>query len=76
MRRSLVLAIAPALWLEAAQGQEAAPGPDLDFLEYLGSWDEGEDEWLDVEEWRRAEADGNRRGSRRERQRDDDDESE
>jgi len=25
--------------------------PDLDFLAYLGSWQEGDEEWLAVAEW-------------------------
>ena len=25
--------------------------PDLDFLEYLGSWQESDEEWLAVAEW-------------------------
>ena len=29
------------------------PAPDLDFLEYLGTWAEGDDEWLAVEEFRK-----------------------
>lgn len=80
MRRLLVLAVAPALWLEAAKAQEAepAPGPDLEFLEYLGAWGDGEDEWLEIEEWHKddgEEADEDRGRSERERKRDDDDES-
>ena len=26
-------------------------GPDSDFLEYLGSWEEGDEDWLAVAEW-------------------------
>ena len=29
------------------------PGPDLDFLEYLGAWAEEDDEWLAIEEWQK-----------------------
>ena len=28
--------------------------PDLDFLEYLGSWQESDEEWLAVAEWEEA----------------------
>ena len=28
--------------------------PDLDFLEYLGSWQESDEEWLAVAEWEGA----------------------
>ena len=30
--------------------------PDLDFLEYLGAWAEGDDEWIAIEEWRKDNA--------------------
>jgi hypothetical protein len=46
------------LWLvPAAQAQEppAEPGLDLDFLEYLGSWQGEDDEWLAIEEWRKGD---------------------
>jgi hypothetical protein len=82
-------------WLTGASAQEVEPergrgppAPDLDFLEYLGTWAEGDDEWLAIEEWRKdlsADAKGAQRakddkgaedveGS--ESERDDDDESE
>ena len=36
----------------AATGAKAAEEtPDLDFLEYLGSWQENDEEWLAVSEW-------------------------
>jgi hypothetical protein len=81
MRRLLVLAVAPVLWLDAAAAQDAepAPPPDLDFLEYLGTWGDGEDEWLEIEEWRKGddeEAGEGRERPERERERDDGDESE
>ncbi len=45
--------LALGCWLGGAQAQEAeeAPGPDLDFLEYLGTWAEDDEEWLAIEEW-------------------------
>ncbi len=36
--------------------REQAAAPDLDFLEYLGAWAEGDDEWLAIEEWRKENA--------------------
>jgi hypothetical protein len=88
-------ALRPALvvlccgWLAAARAQEAppqrgreAPAPDLDFLEYLGTWAEGDDEWLAIEEWRKdntADADDDKEVEgvkEAESERDDDDESE
>jgi hypothetical protein len=47
-------------WLTGRRAQEGEPergrgppSPDLDFLEYLGTWAEGDDEWLAIEEWRK-----------------------
>jgi hypothetical protein len=68
-------------WLTGAHAQQAEPaeppGPDLDFLEYLGAWAEEDDEWLAIEEWEKdqaAEPDEDTQGS--ETEKDDDDESE
>jgi hypothetical protein len=52
--RSLVAAVlALGCWLPGGHAQEAdeAAAPDLDFLEYLGTWAEDDDEWLAIEEW-------------------------
>jgi hypothetical protein len=78
---SAVLALAWC-WMAGAGAQEVEPespepGPELDFLEYLGAWAEEDDEWLAIEEWQKdldaeAEEDAEESGSRRE----DDDESE
>jgi hypothetical protein len=53
-------------WLAGAHAQEREQGrqeqreqaaaPDLDFLEYLGAWAEGDDEWLAIEEFRKENA--------------------
>jgi hypothetical protein len=53
-------------WLVGAHAQEREQGrqqqreqgaaPDLDFLEYLGAWAEGDDEWLAIETWRKENA--------------------
>ncbi|HET7607446.1 MAG TPA: hypothetical protein VFL84_02125 [Gammaproteobacteria bacterium] len=46
-------------WLTGVRAQEGGPergrdaAPDLDFLEYLGAWAEGDEEWLAIEELRR-----------------------
>jgi hypothetical protein len=69
-------------WLTSmgAQAQEtepSPPGPDLDFLEYLGAWAEEDDEWLAIEEWQKdpaEEPDEDPDGA--EKEKDDDDESE
>jgi len=76
--RSALLALG-CWWLTGAHAQEAEqpPGPDLDFLEYLGTWAEEDDEWLAIEEWEKdevAEPDEDTQGSAAEK--DDDDESE
>jgi hypothetical protein len=54
---SLVCALG-GLWLaRGAHAQDAkeppAPAPDLDFLEYLGTWQADDDEWLVSEEWQK-----------------------
>ena len=49
-------------WLTGIRAQEAGPergrdaAPDLEFLEYLGAWAEGDEEWLAIEEWRKGDA--------------------
>jgi hypothetical protein len=77
--RSALLALG-CWWLtgtEAQQVEPVEPGPDLDFLEYLGTWAEEDDEWLAIEEWQKdeaAEPDEDPEGS--EPEKGDDDESE
>jgi hypothetical protein len=70
-------------WLAGAHAQETerereeGPAPDLDFLEYLGTWAEEDDEWLALETWEKdnaEDADEDPKGP--ESERDDDDESE
>ena len=34
-----------------SRAEQPEPGPELDFLEYLGAWAEEDDEWLAIEEW-------------------------
>jgi hypothetical protein len=72
-------------WLAAAHAQAPAPergqdpAPDLDFLEYLGTWAEEDDEWLAIETWQRdvgGDADENEEPEEPESNGDDDDESE
>ena len=36
-----------------AQETEQEQGPDLDFLEYLGTWAEDDDEWFAIEQWQK-----------------------
>lgn len=61
MRRTSTVALALGCWWLAgarAQETESRPpeGPDLEFLEYLGSWAEEDDEWLAIEQWRKDNA--------------------
>jgi hypothetical protein len=35
--------------------------PDLDFLEYLGAWQENDEEWLVSEQWQKDRAGAERR---------------
>jgi hypothetical protein len=69
-------------WLTSVQAQESEqrPGPDLDFLEYLGAWAEEDDEWLAIEEWEKdngaePEEDTEEDPEGSDRREDDDDES-
>ena len=76
--RAAVLALG-CCWLTAAPAQEAepeAPGPDLDFLEYLGAWAEEDDEWLAIEEWQRDKREDLEAESPPEKPKDEDHESE
>jgi hypothetical protein len=81
MRRLCCALLALGCWwvtgTEAQQPEPIEPGPDLDFLEYLGTWAEEDDEWLAIEEWEKdevAEPEEDPEGSGAERE--DDDESE
>jgi hypothetical protein len=61
MRRTSTVALALGCWwLTGARAQETESpppeGPDLEFLEYLGSWAEEDDEWLAIEELREDNA--------------------
>jgi hypothetical protein len=61
MRRTSTVALALGCWwLTAARAQEAESPrpetPDLEFLEYLGSWAEEDDEWLAIEQLREDKA--------------------
>jgi hypothetical protein len=64
--RTIALALG-GLWLArtaCAQAPPAAdePAPDLDFLEYLGSWQDDDDAWVAIEEWNKDN--GPRAGNR------------
>ncbi len=58
MRRFVSAVVALGCWLPGAQAQEAeeAAAPDLDFLEYLGTWAEDDDEWLAIEDWEKGDS--------------------
>jgi hypothetical protein len=61
--RKLALAIG-GVWLAraaCAQAPSEEP-PDLDFLEYLGSWQDEDDAWLAIEQWDKDN--GRRQGGR------------
>jgi hypothetical protein len=91
MRRTLSALLAAAGGLGLARGadaQQAAPPPadavpDLEFLEYLGSWQADDEEWLAIREWEKDnppadadDADEKDDGAQApERSRNDDDES-
>lgn len=39
------------LGVASAAGAQESEAPDVEFLEYLGSWQETDEEWLIVAEW-------------------------
>ena len=59
MRRIASALLVAAGGLSLARGAQAQPSapppadsaPDLEFLEYLGSWQADDDEWLAIREW-------------------------
>jgi hypothetical protein len=67
-------------WIAGAQTQEAEeapePGPDLDFLEYLGAWAGDDDEWLAIEEWQKDNREDRERENPEEKPKDEDHEGE
>jgi len=54
-RARWIAAVATAVAMSAA-GAEDEAGPDPDLLEYLGSWQDSDEEWLAVVEWETPEA--------------------
>ena len=52
-RAPIVLALTGACLTQPAAAQEEAEAPEVDFLEYLGSWQEQDDEWFEIAEWER-----------------------
>jgi hypothetical protein len=52
-RRRIALLALGGLWLAPAhpQDDDSEPAPDVDFLEYLGSWQADDDEWWEIAEW-------------------------
>lgn len=74
-------------WVTGIRAQEVEPeprqqpAPDLDFLEYLGTFAEEDEEWLAIEEWRKdlaadtEEPKGPKDAEESDTERDDDDES-
>jgi hypothetical protein len=65
-RAALAQGVKPAPAQDAkpapAQDAKAVPvAPDLDFLEYLGAWQENDEEWLVSEQWQKDGAGRKRR---------------
>ena len=53
LRAALGLAALASFLATGARAADEAP--DLDFLEYLGSWSGDDEEWIAVSEWERKE---------------------
>ena len=47
-----VVWLACGLWVGMAAAADERPAPEVEFLEYLGTWEESDEEWLlhDIEE--------------------------
>ena len=46
MKRARAMLLATAASFAVGAGAQDGDGPDLSFLEYLGSWEDGDEEWL------------------------------
>jgi len=66
----LILAVWSAAAAQETQEVQETEDPGLDFLEYLGSWQEEDEEWLIVAEWDNQQPEQERRKGKRERQED------
>lgn len=59
-RGAIALALGGACLGAQANAQDAqdveTPPPDLEFLEYLGSWQGEDDEWFVIEQWEKDNA--------------------
>jgi len=51
----------PASATTPAKPPASATTPDLDFLEYLGAWQENDEEWLVSEQWQKDRAGAERK---------------
>ena len=49
--------------------------PEIEFLEYLGSWDESDEDWLTVAEWPKRSVDSSDAGKQQDKRQDDEQES-
>jgi hypothetical protein len=62
--------------LALGNGASATDGaPDTEFLEYLGSWDESDEDWLTVAEWPKRSVDSSDAGKKQDKRQDDEQES-
>lgn len=50
-----LLRLGAMVFLLVPGARAAEEAPDLDFLAYLGSWQENDEEWLAVSEWEGAD---------------------
>ena len=78
LRAAIALGLSSVTGAQAQDAAENPPSPDLDFLEYLGTWAEEDDEWLAIEEWEKDNGakPGDEDPESAPPQKDDDDESE
>ena len=70
-RKLRLLWLAAGCLITTAAHTETDGTPDSEFLEYLGSWDESDEDWLTVAEWP-GQSTGNRASDKEKDERKDD----
>ena len=74
-RRGLLLPLALGALTAGSLAGAADPPPDSEFLEYLGSWEESDEDWLTVAGWPGVAADNADAEKDKEERKDDEQES-
>ena len=75
LRRRLLLPLALGALTAGSFAGAADPLPESEFLEYLGSWEESDEDWLTVAKWPGVAADSADADKDKEERKDDEQES-